>query len=511
MAGETQGLAMSDQPEDLLWYTDRTRIVDSLGHCQMLRALSTTSIVPGAPYGIQLKGTKIPLMTGIGAHGGLAPILAYCRDQYTRQDQVQAVLTTTDQITGELVFPLVPDLVVRTAIQAAQGEYWAVVEARGFAYLKDEPAVAELTREQNYLIEGMIWAWVLEVLPEVLLRGRIIECEQEGCYIIGCTCGLGDGILGREEHIARGCQGIALQNRPDFILETWHTGELEYHEFKTTGMDHSTFRDKWEVCIQMFATTLDVERRWGKNVASVYVHGLIKGKREGEYNWESGKKDGIIRQQSKFCYGYRKPGNPPMEEEEWAFDYDYQELDPATGEVKNRRLGKAYKKAGLWELPDHFIQEGMSKGEWWVKAMPPESRRKALILIGPLKRQDVVVPNFLRATIGEEQRWQGVVWQLYECTQSLAAQGIVDYWPHDDFQHLLHQLVPSSYECRRFGIRHTCIMEDICFRREGWADPLGSGKFIPRRPHHQPELDQALQRGLLLPDVGAGEDREEGE
>lgn len=506
MSDESEAAGVDAPVEDLLWYTDRSRIVDSLGQCQMIRYLGCHFGPTG--YGIQRKGTKLPLMTGIGAHDGLAPVLQYCANTYTTQEQVLAVLgtSTVDPQTGEeFMGTALPDEVVRASVAAAQAQYWQVVEARGFAYMKDEPAVKEIVQEQNYLIEGMIWAWVLEVLPEMLRRGRIVEVEHEGVYVIGCTCGLGDGILGREEHVARGCEGIGYQNRPDFVLETWQTAELEYHEFKTTGADSSTWRGKFETSMQTFASTLDVERRMGRPVNVVYIHGLIKGKREGEYQYETGKRDGIVRQQSRYCYGYRKPASPPMEPETWAAEYEWWE----EAEQKNKRLPKAFKKAGVWELPDAWVPEGMSKGEYWAKWMPASARRKTLAIVGPLKRQEVVLPEFLQELVGEENRWREVLWQLYERIVLLQDHGVSDYWPHPDFQALLHHLVPRSYECKRFGERYGCQFETICFKKEGWADPLGSGLYIPRRPHHAPELEQAVGRGLLLPEAGMAETEDE--
>lgn len=501
---------MADQVASLLWYTDRTRYVDGQGWCKRARALGYHLGPDG--YGIQKKGTRLPLMTGIAAHDGLAPVLEWAK-----------VYDTPEKVTNSLTHTgyLVPNHVVRQAIAAAQQAYWKTVEARGFAYLDNEPGVKEITTEQNYLIEGLIWCWVLEVLPEVLQRGQILEVETEGLHVVGCTCGLGDGVLGEAEHVARGCQGIGYQQRPDFILRTWSTKELEYHEFKTTGSDAPSFRDKWEVAPQTFSAMMDVERRYEAHVQSFYIHGLIKGKREGEYNPETRKRDGTIRQQSVFCYAYRKPANPPMEPEDWRPSYEY--FDSYEG--KNKRLGKAYQRAPIWELPESVISpETPTRGEWWVKAIPSEIRRKQLVLIGPLSRQTQMVEGFFEELVAEEQRWQQALWALYDVYTQVAQKiAAMDWhnplapeavpwqwvWVHPDYQAALNQLFPRSYECRRFGLRHACQYETICFYREGWADPMGSGHYIPRRPHHAPELLQAQARGLILPDVGVAEGEEE--
>ena len=480
-----------------LWLVDRSRIVDGRGFCQRARYLNYHAGPNG--YGITMKATRLPLMTGIASHDGLAPILEWCR-------QHPLHITTP------------PDQVIRDAVKAAQATYWQVVKARGFAYLEETEEVRTVTREQTYLIEGMIWAWCLAVLPEILQRAQIIEVEVDDTYVVGCSCGLGDGTLTKADHEGRGCQGIGLMCRPDFLALTRLTQELEYHEFKTTSMDSITFRDKWEVMIQLFAATLDAERRLQKHVQSIYVHGLIKGKRGGEYNPDTGKYDGTVRQNSIFCYAYKKPAVPPMEQEEWAAEYNY--IDEYG---KNRRLGKAFQKVGVWELPDAVISatletpdweaQGVTRGEFWAKWIPEAARRKNLLLLGPFTRQSQMVEHFVQEMIGEEEGWQAGLWRLHDCATALLMEGIDgdywrDVWPHPEYQYLLDRTFPRSYECRRYGGRNRCQFETICFEREGFQDPMGSGKYIARRPHHRDELEQAIGRGLLLPEEGLAEEQE---
>mgnify|MGYP001564764760 CR=1 FL=1 len=488
-----------------LWLLDRSRVVDGRGYCQRARGLNYHLGPSG--YGIQMKATKLPLMTGLLAHDGLAPIIEWCQQHDDLIIQGFSTVTAT-----ELYLP-VPTEIVRAAVKVAQQKYWQMVELRGFAYLSDTEEVQSVTREQNYLIEGLIWAWCLEVLPEVLRRGRILEVEVDDTYVFGCTCGLGDGVLSKADHEARDCNGFGLMCRPDFLIDTRLTHELEYHEFKTTGMDSITFRDKWEVMIQMFAATLDAERRHGRHVQSIYVHGLLKGKRGGDYNRSTGKYDGAIHQNSVFCYGFRKPANPPMEAESWAALYEY--FDPY--EQKTKHLGKAFQKTGVWDLPDAFLptdDPGMSKAEFWAKWIPAEARRKNLILLGPFTRQTQMVAHFLEEAKGEEHRWQEGLWQLYELAEQLQESAQTsDYWAavwtHPQYQALLDRLFPRSYECRRYGARNRCQFEAICFEREGSQDPIGSGLYIDRAPHHRDEMEQAVSRGLLLPPEGLAEDVEQ--
>lgn len=496
-----------------LWLIDRSRIADGRGFCARARLLNYHVGPHG--YGIQLTGQRIPLATGAYYHQGLGAILDWCREFYDRPESFLQQYQQTGQA--------VPWVIVRNGIQTALDAYARTVEQRGFAGMADQEGIRATLREQQYLIEGLIWAWVLEVLPDVLTRGRIVEVEHDDVYTFGCTCGLGDGIPPYQAHEQRDCQGIGLMCKPDFLLETWTTGELEYHEFKGTSSDGPAFRDKWEVMIQMFAATLDAEARTGKQVQSIYVHGLLKGKRGGAYNKATGKYDlGPDVQSSIFCYGYRKPANPPMEREEWAAEYEW------TDETGGHRLSKAYQKTGVWELPDSLLQSDetkiASKAEFWAKWIPASVRRKQLVLLGPFSRQSLMVEGFLEECKGEEARVQAGLWAAYERGQQILAEAYPDgtemlntdmaevwwevVWPDPRFQSVLNQHFPRSYECRRFGSRMSCQFEDICFRREGWANPLGTRRYQIRRPHHAAELSQMVERGIVPPDFGSEEEIE---
>ena len=82
-------------------------------------------------------------------------------------------------------------------------------------------------------------------------------------------------------------------------------------------------------------------------------------------------------------------------------------------------------------------------------------------------------------------------------------------WESPEFQTLLDRLVPCSWQCRPYGKEHQCEFVKICHRHEGWQDPIGSGHYVPRRPHHAAELEQAVARGLILEQAEDAVDEEE--
>jgi hypothetical protein len=119
-----------------------------------------------------------------------------------------------------------------------------------------------------------------------------------------------------------------------------------------------------------------------------------------------------------------------------------------------------------------------------------------------MNRQDQQLQVLLRGFLGEERRWQDTLWTLYEHQ----FKGYT--WESPEYQALLDELVPCSWNCRPFGAEHQCEFVRICHRHEGWTDPIGSGHYQPRLPHHDPELQQAVARGLLPAEAATAEEEE---
>jgi hypothetical protein len=219
--------------------------------------------------------------------------------------------------------------------------------------------------------------------------------------------------------------------------------------------------------------------RYGKEVTELYVIGLYKGYRKKG-------SDDVKRQESPYCYGYRRPANPPLAAEEWLPSYEWQD---ATGATK--RAGREFKKAPTFEYP--YGVEG------WVKQLPESVLKKQIFIIGPLIRQNLQVEALARQIAGEEEKWQAVLWKLYEVQQQIIDRGVdpARVQSHPEFLESLDRLVPASWNCRPFGAAHQCEFVHLCMHQAGWEDPIGSGLYAPRLPHHAPEKDQMIERGLM--------------
>ena len=463
-----------------LWLTDRTRSKTGLGRCPRKRYLSTGFGPTG--YGIAASSESLPLATGLSVHEGIEAF-----GKILKQDDR---LPTAEE--------------TRAIVSIVQQAYVKKVEARGFLGILKGPATDETIKEQSALIGGLIWAVRLKFLPWFHQLYKLIAAEDERIHFLSCSCGAGP--LEADEHIRRGCTGVALMIRTDLLAQRRGASTLAYFEAKTTGWESDAWSEQWETDPQLTLGTLDCVKRYGAEVTELYILGIGKGRRVKD------KYDPYERkiQMSPLCYGYCRPGNPPLATDDWLPAWEWQN---DAGETK--RASKAHKRRGVWTLPETdwptwraYSQQDpdMPPEEFWVRTLPPSVLEKVCFLLGPMNRQDQQLASLRTSMKADEARWQQVAWKLYEASTGVTPDHPGLTWESPEFQHYLDQLVPCSWMCRPFGKEHQCPYVNICHRMEGWQDPLATGKYVPRRPHHAPELAQMTARGYALPEWGEDDD-----
>lgn len=459
---------MSSTAPLTLWLNDRSRYKTGTGRCARQRYLNYHWGPTG--YGITHKSDSLPLATGIYVHEGI--------DKFGKILQLEDRLPSLDQ--------------TRAIVEEVCSGYVARVEAKGFLGILGGEHTLETIAEQRVLIAGILWALRIKFLPWLHQTYRVLSCELERLHQLTCTCGAGAAPV--ETHIANGCYGKYLQLRNDIIAARRTGGGLAYFEGKTTGWDSDAWADQWESDPQLGLGTLDAEKQWGAEVTELYVIAMQKGARRRDKDDPTGRR----KQLSTLCYGYCRPGNPPMVADDWLPTYEW--INEA-GEKK--RASRAHVRRGIWQLAESdypvwraYSQQdpNLSPEEFWVRMLPQSVLDKVVYVLGPMNRQDHQIESVRAGMIGEEQRWQENLWKLYEAQQQHP-------WHSPVFQRVLDDLIPQSWNCRPFGRDHQCEMYQICHKEEGWQDPLGSGKYVPRRPHHQAELEQAVARGLLPEDA----------
>ena len=462
-------------PPLALWLTDRSRYELGTSRCARARYLAYHYGATG--YGITHRHESLPLGTGISAHLAVASIVALLVQQHRLPDVHE----------------------MRAIIAAIVGDYIARVDARGYRGILGGPTTEETITEQATLIEGLCWILRRKFFEWFHEHYEVIASEEERLHLLNCTCGAPR--LDIAEHIRRNCDGKALMLRADLIARRRNSSTYALFEFKTTGWESSAWSEQWETKPQLALSTLDAQSLYGGEISELYIVGLNKGRRVKERDDPDGRK----KQLSPLCYGYRREGNPPLAPDDWLWAYEWQTEDGQT-----KRASRAHRRTGVWLLPKsdwsvyrayHAQDPAMSPSEFWTRMLPESLADRICFILGPMNRQDQQLLALTRNILGEEERWQQALWELYELQ-------LKHPWASDTFQARLDELIACSWNCRPFGIEHQCEFLSICHRHQGWDDPIGSGQFQPRLPHHTPELQQAIARGLL-PEVAAAVEEDE--
>lgn len=457
-----------------LWLTSRSAFETGVEHCARDRYLSYHAGPHG--YGWARKAQSIPTLTGTLIHLPIAEIL--------HRVQATDALPTSDQ--------------VYAAIQRGVAAYDKVIETRGLRLIIDEADLTFRRAEQVLLLEGLVWAWARTVLPAFHVEHRVLLVESEELSVIGCTCGLGDRIGTGPDHDARECQGIGWQTRGDVIVERREAPHTRsYWDFKTTGEASQNWEAQWLYRVQLVAGVLGAEQRLECEIDEVYIQALIKGPNKREWDPAQGAAVGPKYQNSPLVYGWRRPANPPLLPEDWVASYYF-----VGDDQKRHSLGKTYKRRLLSEFPAEIWQQNgcLSPLDYWTRWIEPTGLlAQQMKWVGPIYRKEWELQSFLTQLVGEERRWQQILWTLHDLTA--AGHG----WGSPQFMEALDRMVPMARgsACHNF-YGDTCPNLHICNREAGWEDPALMG-MIPRRPHHSWELEQAMSRGLLPESYGAEE------
>jgi hypothetical protein len=390
--------------------------------------------------GVVPTSKDVPLVTGTQAHEAVELILKLVQqtNELPKADEVRYVI---EQVT-----------------KAYEDE---VIEA-GFSDLQENERVEFIIKEQTTLVSGLIWAWSSFILPPFLEKFQPLHIEQEMERITGCTCGLA-GVGAVATHIERDCQGVVVMTRPDIVALDYATGELVYVELKTgSKIDPGTFDGD----VQFAFGAAGIEGFTGKKLSGSYVHALVKGYRKNEYNVESQQYDGPRKQSSPLCYAYVLPANPPLTSQQVEFKYTRK---------------KGYKKTPVWELDFADRAAEVPPLEHYVSLMGDELLSTQVDVFGPYPYPKKQVEETLADIEHLERRNDEVFKYINERVEELG-------FGHEDVQEDLHEFVPKSWYCRRYGWK-VCAYYPICSKQAGWDSPCDRLHFEERTPNHPIEFE----------------------
>ena len=359
-------------------------------NCARKRFLQYEYAPPG--FEKQVKGvvksaTSLELFLGQAIHDALAFIATIYQSGQTL-DLDELCRTAGDQVSQAI-------------LQAGTGE----VDNQMFA------------AEQSCLVQGIIRGFYRQVWPGLIAEySEVLFIEQEMEY----------------PH-----DGLVFMSKPDLILSG--PSGVVYIEYKSTSSKKPEWINQWDTAVQLHSTVKAVEATTGIVVDQVIIQGLYKG--YNAYN----------RQNSPFCYGYRKSGQPPFHTSQQSYEYK-----------------SGWTRFPVWEAP------GGVKG--WVEGMPPDLLADQYLTSPPIYvNNDLVNAFFTQRSIREHQIFDTMQWL-----------GNLDT-DQETKDELMAAVFPQKFDQCQPGFGRACEYRQIC--HGGLTDPLFSGGFVAREPHHQKELE----------------------
>ncbi len=316
--------------------------------------------------------------------------------------------------------------------------------------------------EQAMLGAGLGLVWWKYGMEEFFEQHEIISVEQE--YPLPVQWGVPDWALVHEI-------------RPDLVVRRNADKRVLVPDFKTEDkINEDAFSREWVDSIQMAVQCLGVEAALGEQVSYSAI-ALEKGLRRSEYNSDTKEYDGPRKQQSPFCYMYFMEGQPPMTQHQYAPQWKYRGADG-----KNHTLGKLWDKHSTWDMPGWdgalYAERALEVLNELEKTWRPAS---LLTYAGPYQVNRMLAAHYLESVATNEEWWFRRL--LME----------------DHTQESIFKVFPASFKCTDPWGRQ-CSMHKICFRESVAADdPVGSGEYVLRAPHHQGERLQMEATGIKPP------------
>lgn len=477
-------------------YSDRSRLL-TYQHCPRERFLEYHLLGTG----VRRNRIAIPLMTGIVVHTGRAHLLN------------QIVALGPDCVRPDLKVD------VDAAVQAALDEYRAELKVRGLDVELGEDAQA-VVDEQMALTEGLLRAYAKAGLPRLLEQYRVLEVEREDVWPAFTTAHVTEG---PSELRLSVFAPVDFQSRADALLQERQTGDLYIDSLKTAAQyDHRKdeenrhdvqglseaavverrLRHDWEAAKQIenigaaIATEIAPYCDWLRKleaeprIMGIQMTFLVKGIRRQAY-------DGAPYQTSSpLLRGYYREGITERE-----FAWKAETPCPGPGHVLKQGKkgpilceGKKFHKLGVdWTPFDTYRGEGLDivgGVSGWVDMLasgtvqPDAGDPFDYIIQSPLPyfRQDRDMADWIEQAQSLEARVNAEVVELERIRVEEPSR----------LRSALNVLVPQNR--RSCDYPSKCQFQEICFGDDSMlTNPLSSGLYQERIPHHTPELEQAVR------------------
>src|SRR3990167_5087705 len=336
---------------------------------------------------------------------------------------------------------------IETDWTCGQKRYWYKEYGSGGIVPKDEPAYFEEGRDIHDNLANLAgnadpleWTRCVVATEMARVERQNItgQLELETLYrrlgwLLAFAKWIEPGVRAEYETIS--VEGEVILDRaplwiactPDRILRRRDDGRLVYREYKTTKKTSYEWMNYWPHAVQLHLGIKAVEEEMGERMGFAHVQGLFKGY----------VKEGKLRHPYTWAYS-----NGEKWQKDWKGGWD---LRP------------------VWEYPGGL--------EAWVDCLGEEVSRTQCPYSAPIFLDDRLVEELVEQV---RQREQAV--RVYHQTD-VADRAYQHQW-----------YFPQRFsQCRpMFG--SPCAYREACWNASVGADPIGSGIYVTRTPHHEVEL-----------------------
>lgn len=281
-------------------------------------------------------------------------------------------------------------------------------------------------QRQCALAEGLARAWTMQRLPKILEDYEIVAVEEEHEIPFG--------------------PGQMLLSRLDGVLRRKMDGELlAGPEFKTTGWISEQYIESWRYSTQTLSHCLDIQSTYNVNPAGVQMEFLYKGVKKKQ-------EDGSTTYYSPLVRAYR------MRDEFGSETYGF---DSNLGRKRD------------WSAFDTYTM-GMDK---WMEQIPVEIL-ESMLFNTVIYRSPIEQVEWQRQVALRQGRIQAGIIMLNE-----------DNPTEEAATEIMASIFPARLDqfCYSNQYKKQCPYLGICYHQID--DPIGSGQFVARVPHHPGEAD----------------------
>lgn len=246
-------------------------------------------------------------------------------------------------------------------------------------------------------------------------------------------------VLCVEQEVSYDHHGVTLGSKPDTLVRSKATGECIYIEWKTTRNTDDRWLQSWHRSPQLVAGAYGAAAQLGVTIDHAYVVGLYKGY-EYKGSWSS-----------PWCYPWRKLSD--IGGWQWA--------------SQRPQSWKGWEKIPAWLL-DGGVKE-------WVSLMPEAELQRLFVWSDAIAVDPALAESWLRQSAMREIQIAETRYALAQLERPEARRAYMD------------AMYPQNFTMCQPAYGFTCPYVDACWLAHVGADPVGSGGFKWRVPHHRQE------------------------